>query len=230
MVKEHLVQVGVITGARGIRGEVWISSYTADPAAIADYGPLFDAAGGNPLNVRIVQAAAGGRVAARVAGVADRSQAEALTGRALFAPRTAFPAPAEGEFYHADLIGLRAIDESGAPVGSVIALHNHGAGDVIEIAPDDGPSFMLPFTRTAVPRIDVAAGEIVVELPDGWLDASAPPVDDAEAGNDDAPAEMTAAGVEPGDAAGALPPMGEGRPAARRRRSGAVRGARRGRR
>ncbi|MDA0675963.1 MAG: ribosome maturation factor RimM, partial [Proteobacteria bacterium] len=191
--KEHLVQVGVITGARGIRGEVWISSYTADPAAIAAYGPLFDAAGCNPLKLRIVQAAAGGRVAARIEGVADRADAEALTGRALFVPRPVFPEPAEDEFYHADLIGLRASDETGEPVGLVIALHNHGAGDMIEIAPADAPSFMLPFNRKAVPRIDVAAGEIVVALPEGWLDEGAPPADPTQNENADAPAEMAAA-------------------------------------
>ena len=158
-----------------MRGDVWISSFTADPAAIADYGPLVDADGARPLKVRVLaQAPAKGKVAAHVEGIANRAAAEALAGRALFVRRDALPLPAEDEFYYADLIGLRARSATGETLGRVAAVDNYGAGDVIEIKPEGGPSFLLPFSRRVVPGIDVAAGEIVVELPAGWLDAAIP--------------------------------------------------------
>jgi 16S rRNA processing protein RimM len=159
---EQRVCVARLGAAHGVRGEVRLWSFTAQPAAVVDYGP-FATADGRVIEIETLRPAKDFFVA-RLKGVADRNAAEALRNVELFVPRARLPAPADDdEFYHADLIGLAAVDASGAPLGTIIALHNFGAGDIVEIRrADANDTVMLPFTQDAVPEIDVAGGRIVV--------------------------------------------------------------------
>lgn len=161
------ILLGEITGAHGVRGEILVRSYTADPMALADYGPLSDAAGNAPLQLKLVRMTPKGGIVARIKGVSDRNGAEALKGRKLYVAREAMPEPdAEDDFYYEDLIGLAAIDASGAVLGEVVAVQNYGAGDLIEIRLTGGrKTELIPFTRAFVPVVDVAGGRVVVELP-----------------------------------------------------------------
>ncbi len=165
------VCVGVIAAAHGIRGEVKVRSYTEDAASFASYGPLWDEKGGRRFEMTVVGGAKDG-VVASIRGVASRNAAEALRGTKLFVPRAALPALGGEEFYYADLIGLAAQLADGSPLGTVAAVHNFGAGDVIEIK---GRTVLdLPFTRAVVPIVDVAGGRIVVEPPAGLMKAPQP--------------------------------------------------------
>ena len=154
--------LGQIGAAHGVRGEIRLWSFTAEPAAVVDYGP-FATAEGRVIEIETLRPAKDFFVA-RLKGVVDRNAAEALRNVELFVPRARLPAPADDDdFYHADLIGLAAVDASGAALGKVIALHNFGAGDIVEIRrADANDTVMLPFTQDAVPQIDVAGGRIVV--------------------------------------------------------------------
>jgi 16S rRNA processing protein RimM len=166
------VCMGIIGAPHGVRGAVRIKSFTDDPEAITHYGALEDESGERRFTLRIVGTAKGdGMVIAALSGVADRDRAEALRGMRLYAPRAVLPATAEDEFYHADLVGLAAQLGDGSPLGTVIAVHDFGAGDVIEIAPVHGQPVLVPFTRAAVPVVDVAGGRVVIDPPDGLFDA-----------------------------------------------------------
>ena len=159
------VLLGIIGAAHGVKGEVRIRSYTADPVDIRAYGALTSADGRRfeILAARMAKDV----VVARLKGVANRDAAEALNGIELFVDRSLLPEPEdEDEFLHADLIGLRAEAADGTLIGKVTALHNFGGGDTIEIHPQRGPSLLLPFTKLVVPVIDIAGGRIVVALPD----------------------------------------------------------------
>lgn len=158
------VCVGAIAGAFGVRGEVRLKSFCAVPGAIADYGPLTDEAGQRAFDVTLTRPVKGG-IAARLSGVTTREAAEALRGTRLYAPRARLPETGPDEYYHADLIGLTVADPGGAVLGRVAAVLNHGASDILEIRPDRGPALLLPFTRAAVPTIDLAAGRIVADPP-----------------------------------------------------------------
>ena len=158
-----LILVGAVAGAFGVRGEVRLKSFCAEPAAIADYAPLVTE-DGRSFGVALTRPLKGG-FAARLTGVATREEAEALKGTRLYAPRERLPALPEDEFYHADLIGLRVLDPGGAEVGRIRAVHDHGAGDILEIAREGGRELLLPFTRAAVPTVDLAGGRIVVDPP-----------------------------------------------------------------
>ena len=159
------VCVGVITGPQGVGGAVRIKSFTARPEDIAAYGPLADQSGARHLELRLVGAAKGVLIG-RLSGVEDRNRAEALRGLRLYLPRAALPEPEDEEYYHADLIGLAAVTTADEPLGRVIAIHNFGAGDIIEIAPSDGATMLLPFTNAVVPTVDLAGGRVVIELPE----------------------------------------------------------------
>jgi 16S rRNA processing protein RimM len=160
------ILVGIFGAPHGVRGEVRLKSYTADPAAIGRYGALHDDSGARNFMLEALRPAGKDMLVVRVKGVSDRNAAEALNGIELFAARNAFPPPEEEEFYYSDLIGLRVENEGGDVLGSVIALHNFGAGDILEIAPPrdtrDRTTAMLAFTRALVLVVDVAAGRIVV--------------------------------------------------------------------
>ncbi|EKE45685.1 16S rRNA-processing protein RimM [Oceaniovalibus guishaninsula JLT2003] len=163
--------VGVIGGAFGVRGEVRLKSYCADPAAIADYGPLRTEDGAT-FAVTLQRPIKDG-YAARLSGIATPEAAEALRGKRLFAPRDRLPALPDEEYYHADLIGLGVVGPGGAMLGRVLAVVNHGADDLLEIAPEGGgETVLLPFTRKAVPTVDLAAGRIVADPPDGIFPGS----------------------------------------------------------
>lgn len=166
MAASDKVCVGAIAGAFGVHGEVRLKSFCADPAAIADYAPLTSEDGSRSFTVKITHAVAGG-LAARMTGITTKEQADALKGATLWAERAKLPSLPDDEFYHADLIGLPVLDTGGAPLGTVHAIHNHGAGDILEIlAPGQRNALLLPFTRAAVPTVDLTAGRIIVDLPD----------------------------------------------------------------
>ena len=163
--------VGAIAGAFGVRGEARIKSFCAEPDAIAGYGPLTTEDGARESTLSITRPVKGG-FAARLSGVTTREQAEALKGTRLYAPRERLPALAQDEFYHADLIGLTVLDTGGAEIGRVRAIHDHGAGDMLEVTPPGGGMVLIPFTRAAVPTVDLGRGRIVADPPEGTLDGT----------------------------------------------------------
>ena len=157
--------VGAIAGAFGVKGEVRLKSFCADPESIAAYAPLWTEDGARSFSVRITRPIPGG-LAARLGGIATREQAEALRGLRLFADRDRLPALPDDEFYHADLIGLAVHDTGGAPLGRVRAVHNHGAGDFLEIQAPGGRAILLPFTRAIIPTVDLGSGRIIADPPE----------------------------------------------------------------
>ena len=159
--------VGAISGSFGVQGEVRLKSFCADPEAIATYGPLFTQDGARSYSIKLTRAVAGG-LGARIAGVATKEQADALRGVSLYVDRAKLPHLPDDEFYHTDLIGLAAHDTGGVLIGTVQAVHNHGAGDLLEIAGAGlKTSLLLPFTLAVVPTVDLAAKRIVIDLPEG---------------------------------------------------------------
>ena len=158
------VLVGAVSGAHGIHGVLRIKSFTTVPGDIGTYGPLEDEAG-EPRPIKLTGGSAAGAILARLPGVEDRSAAEALKGTGLYVPRSALPATEEDEWYYADLIGLDAIDPQGAHLGTVLAVVDHGAGEVIEIDLLGGGTLLLPFTHDAVPRVDIPGSRILVTPP-----------------------------------------------------------------
>lgn len=168
----RLVCVGVIVGAHGVRGAVRVKSFTAEATAVTSYGPLTDEAGERRFALTAIGQTRGA-VLAVVEGVADRNAAEALRGVRLYADRAMFPEPEADEFYHADLIGLAAERGDGVRLGTVRAIANHGAGDMIEIALDAGGAAILPFTKAVVPVVDLAGGRLVVDPPQDLLPSHA---------------------------------------------------------
>ncbi len=167
--REQRVCVGIVTGAHGVRGAVRLKSFTAEPADVARYGPLEDEGGEHRYKLRVTGTAKG-VVIATFAGIGDRDQAEALRGLRLYLPRAALPPPGEEEYYHADLLGLTAALADGSVVGKVSAVHDFGAGDMLEIARPQGPPMMVPFTRAVVPIVDLAAGRLVIDPPPGLIE------------------------------------------------------------
>ena len=169
--------VARIGAPHGVRGEVKFWSYTADPWSVGDYGPLETEDGSVRLEIEALRAAKD-HLVARLKGVNDRDAAARLTNTDLFVERDRLPDPeAEDEYYPADLIGLAVVDGDGYAVGSIAAVHNFGAGDLIEIKPaQGGATVLIPFTEAAVPVIDIAAGRIMVDAAT-FAAASAPPSD-----------------------------------------------------
>ena len=153
--------VAQIGAAHGIRGEVRLRSFTGEPTAIASYGPLESEDGTRRFTIETLRPAKDHFVA-RLEGISDRNAAEQLTNLRLYVARDRLPPAGDGEFYHADLVGLAAVTPDGAALGTVTAVHNFGAGDVIEIKPASGEALLVPFTDAAVPEIDLAAGRMVV--------------------------------------------------------------------
>lgn len=158
------ILVGAIAGAHGVRGQVRIRSFTSDPAAVAAYGPVSDESGNRQFELTVTGATKDG-VIARLAGIEDRTAAEALRGVRLYVPRTALPEAQTGEYYWADLIGLRAELADGTHYGRVSDVQNYGASDLLEIERTDGASELLPFTDRCVPVVDLAGGRVVVDPP-----------------------------------------------------------------
>jgi 16S rRNA processing protein RimM len=159
------ILVGVIGAAHGVRGEVRVKSYTSEPSAIATYGPLHDETGTRSFEFEALRPLRNDLFVARFKDVADRRAAEALTNTGLYVSRDRLAPLGEEEFLHADLIGLRAETPAGTCLGAVAAVQNFGAGDVLEIAPPEGETLLVAFTRASIPLVDLAGGRLVVDLP-----------------------------------------------------------------
>jgi 16S rRNA processing protein RimM len=163
---DRLILMGVFGAPQGVRGEIRVKSLTGDPRAIGAYGPLTNKGRTRSFAFESLRPLKDDMLAARIAGVSTREAAEALKNVEIFARRDQLPPPDEDEFYYDDLVGLEAVHVEGARFGRVISLMNHGAGDVLEIAPaDGGETLLLPFTKSVAPRIDFAAGRVVIEPP-----------------------------------------------------------------
>jgi 16S rRNA processing protein RimM len=156
--------VARIGAAHGVRGAVKLWTFTEDPFAVKAYGPLLTKDGTRSFEVATAREAKG-HLVATLKGIATREDAERLNGVELYVAREKLPATDENEYYHADLIGLAAVNADNEPLGRVIAIHNFGAGDIIEIAPPQGSTMLLPFTNAVVPTIDLKGGRVVIELP-----------------------------------------------------------------
>ncbi len=159
--------VGAIAGAFGVAGEVRIKSFCSTPEDIATYGPLATEDGTRTFAIRLTRPVAGG-LGARIAGVTTKEQADALRGVALYVDRAKLPLLPDDEYYHADLIGLEVRDPGGSLLGTVRAIHNHGAGDLLEVmSATGGGTILVPFSLAVVPTVDIAARRLVVDLPEG---------------------------------------------------------------
>lgn len=180
------VCLGVIVGARGLKGDVRIKSFTDDPKDIGAYGPVMNEEGASlPLKIT---GEAKGVVIGRIEGVTDRTQVEALKGQRLYIARDALPDPEDtDEFYHADLIGLAVVDEMETECGTVTAVYDFGGGDMIEVRQPDDSVVLVPFTLASVPTVDMAAGRVTVTAE--ALAAAQPEV----------PSQEDLASQEPGD-------------------------------
>jgi 16S rRNA processing protein RimM len=157
--------VARIGAAHGVRGAVKLWTFTEDPLAVKTYGPLTTKDGARQFEVTHAREVKG-HLVATLKGIATREEAERLNGVELYIARDKLPATDENEYYHADLIGLDAVNAANEPLGRVIAIHNFGAGDIIEVAPAHGATMLLPFTNAVVPSVDLAGGRVIIELPD----------------------------------------------------------------
>lgn len=171
-----LVCVARIGAAHGVRGAVKLWTFTEDPFAVRDYGPLLTKDGKRQFEVAQAREAKD-HLVATFKGVTTRDEAERLNGIELYVARDKLPATDEDEYYHTDLIGLAAVTTEGETLGRVLAIHNFGAGDIIEIAPPKGATMLLPFSNAVVPEVDIAGGRVVIALPqevDGEDDREVP--------------------------------------------------------
>ncbi len=160
------ILLGRIVGAHGIKGDVVVHSFATVPEDIASYGALSDKTDTRSFKLRVLRMTPKGAIIARIAGIADRNAAEALKGVELYVPREKLPEPDADEFYHADLVGLVAVDPDGTPIGEVVAVQNYGAGDLLEIRiPTARDTELVPFTDSFVPRVDLASKRVVVVMP-----------------------------------------------------------------
>ena len=160
----NLIFVAQVGAAHGVRGEVKVTTFTADPMALVSYKTLMRQDGSPALTIASARPTKGG-IVARLKGVADRNAAEALRGLKLYIQRDSLPEPEEDEFYLADLIGLAVETAAGELLGKVKTVQDFGAGDLLEIQPKAGASWWLPFTREAVPEVRIAEGRLIAEPP-----------------------------------------------------------------
>ena len=181
---DDVLLLGEIGAAQGLKGEVRLKSYTEDPAAIAEYGPL-DTDDRGPIEIESIRVTPKALIA-RIKGVTTREGAEALNRTKLYLPRDRLPESEEDEWYQADLIGLAIVGEDGAPLGRLVAVHNFGASDIIEISRDGGKNVLVHFTEATVPKVDIAGGNIVLIPPDGLFDDEASGAEAAQGGDEDA--------------------------------------------
>ncbi|MER8365191.1 ribosome maturation factor RimM [Mesorhizobium sp. M0306] len=159
---QNPVQMAVIGAAHGIKGELRVKSFTGDPLALADYGPLY-AGDGRAFQIVDIRPA-NTVVVVRFKGVNDRNAAEALAGTELFVDRSVLPDEGEeDEFYHADLVGLEVKDDTGAVIGKVVAVHNFGGGDILDVTLAGRKGVLIPFTQAAVPEVSIAGGFVRVD-------------------------------------------------------------------
>ena len=164
------VLVGVIVGAHGIKGEVKLKSFTSEPSSIGRYGPL-QSSTGQSFEITKLKAAKDDFIAS-LKNVADRNDAEALKGTELFVAREKLPKLKTNEAYAHDLMGLDVVLENGSTLGKLVGMPNYGAGDLLEVAVEgESETILIPFTNTFVPQDDFTKGKIIVNLPEGYLDA-----------------------------------------------------------
>lgn len=166
---DDLVCVGSVVGAFGVRGEIRLKSFCAIPEDIETYSPLLSEDGTQSYSIALIGSVKNG-FSARMGGVTTKEQADAARGLRLFTRRDRLPSLPDDEYYYTDLIGLEVLDTGGTILGRVKTVLNHGAGDLLEIhGPDLKASILLPFTLAAVPTVDLAAGRIIADPPDGIL-------------------------------------------------------------
>ena len=159
--------IGAIAGAFGVAGEVRLKSFCSTPEDIASYGPLSTEDGSRSFKITLTRPVAGG-LGARINGVATKDQADALRGTSLYVAREKLPSLPDDEFYHADLVGIEVRDPGGGLIGKVAGVHNHGAGDILEITRIGHKSaLLLPFTMVNVPTVDITAGRLIADVPEG---------------------------------------------------------------
>ncbi len=163
------VCVGAIAGAFGVKGEVRLKSFCAEPEAIGTYAPLYSEDGARTFSVALGRPVPNG-LSARLSGISTREEAEALKGTRLYADRDKLPTLTDDEYYHADLIGLDVLDTGGTLLGKVSAVLNHGAGDLLEIQRSGKGAALIPFTLAIVPTVDLATGRIIADPPDGLFE------------------------------------------------------------
>ena len=160
--------LGAIAGAFGVHGELRLKSFTATPEDIAAYGPLETEDRARSFEITLTGQSAKGGLIARLSGVATKEQADTLRGIRLYTARDRLPTLPDEEYYHTDLIGMEVYDTGGTLLGRVKSVLNHGAGDLLELhGPGLTSTVLLPFTRQAVPTVDMASGRIVADPPDG---------------------------------------------------------------
>ena len=157
------VCVGVVTGAHGLHGLVRIRPFTDVPEDVGAYGPVESEDGSRTFVLEVRNRAGKGQILVHVDGVDDRNAAESLKSLKFFVPRDRLPEAEEDEFYHADLVGLSVVGESGDVIGNVRAVQNFGGGDMLEINESAGCVAIVPFTQSAVPQVDIKAGRVVVD-------------------------------------------------------------------
>jgi 16S rRNA processing protein RimM len=166
-ISDNRIIVGSLAGAFGVKGEVRLKSFCAKPEDIALYTPL-TTDDGRIFRVVVIIGQAAGALVARIEGIDTKEEADAMRGVSLYAERARLPHLPDDEYYHADLIGLPVLDTGGRELGHVRAVLNHGAGDILEVlAPDASDTVLLPFTLAAVPTVDLSAGRIIADPPEG---------------------------------------------------------------
>lgn len=181
MEKKHkAILLGQIGAPHGVRGEVRVKSFTEDPVALGDYGPLTTASG-RSLEISAIRPSKT-VVVVRFKGLDSRTMAEALKGEKLYVERDALPDAdaGEDEFYYTDLVGLAVTDASDAEIGRISAVYDHGAGDLLELHLSDGRKIPLPFTSGYVPVVDIAGGFVRIAPPAGLFDDAEPEGDPSE--------------------------------------------------
>lgn len=165
--EDRKVCVGRFVGAHGVRGLVKLRSFTEDPDSIFAYAPLTEEKGDRVFTIA-KKSVAGDLFLVSVEGINTKESADQLRGDGLYIPRSLLPPPREGEYYEADIVGLKAIDQTGKEYGKILGLFDYGAGPFLEIGTEKKDSFMLPFTSVFVPSIDVDAGKAVIFIPKDW--------------------------------------------------------------
>ena len=164
---DDMICIGAIAGAFGVHGELRLKSFAAQPEDIATYGPLSTEDGTRQFTVTLTGQASNG-FTARLSGVRTKEDADALRGMQLYVARSVLPSLPDDEYYHADLVGMDVFDTGGKPLGRVKGVQNHGASDLLELSiPGDSATVLLPFTRAAVPTVDLASRRIVADPPEG---------------------------------------------------------------
>lgn len=171
---DDLILIARIGAAHGVRGEVRVKPFGLDGEAIGEHGPLRSRDGARLLTVDRIRPIAGGMVIVKFIGIDDRTAAERLNHLDLFVERSMLPEPEEDEFYYTDLIGLAVVTLAGEPIGHVIAVHDFGAGDLLEVDRPGKTSVFVPFTKAVVSTVEIARGRVLIDPPVGLLDEAVP--------------------------------------------------------